>query len=264
MARDQQQLHEDAPQRTGQEKQSGEERQGAPDKDKPKSNEFQRLLAELLGAFALTVVAAGGIMVSTISHGEISLVAHYVAGGLIVGAMIYTLGSTSGAHFNPAVTLAFALRRDFPWRRVPGYWIAQLLGAVLASLLLRLLFGTVEHLGATLPHGGTTVSFIIEVLLTFLLVTVILGVTSKAELVGNNVAIAVGSTIILCGLFAGPISGASMNPARSLGPFLVTGQFGDAWIYVVGPFVGALLAVGMAWLLRGDTNPKAQKAAQGD
>lgn len=264
MARDQQQLRRDAPQITDMEKQPGNDRQEAQDKNKHQSNAFQRLLAELLGTFALTVVAAGGIIVSTISHGEVSLVAHYVAGGLVVAAMIYTLGGTSGAHFNPAVTLAFALRRDFPWRRVPGYWIAQLLGAVLASLLLRLLFGTVEHLGATLPHGGALVSFIIEILLTFLLVTVILGVTSKAELVGNNVAIAVGSTIVLCGLFAGPISGASMNPARSLGPFLVTGQLGDAWIYLIGPFVGALLAVGMAWLLRGDTNPKAQKAAQGD
>jgi len=264
MVRDQQQLHEDVPQNTEHEKHPDNDTKETADKNKRKSNEFQRFLAEALGTFALTVVAAGGIMVSTISHGEVSLVAHYVAGGLIVGAMIYTLGGTSGAHFNPVVTLAFALRRDFPWRRVPGYWIAQLLGAVLAALLLRLLFGTVEHLGATLPHGGAAVSCIVEVLLTFLLVTVILGVTSKAELVGNNVAIAVSSTIILCGLFAGPISGASMNPARSLGPFLVTGQLGDAWIYVVGPFVGALLAVGMAWLLRGDTNPKAQKAAQGE
>lgn len=264
MARDQQQLQQKAPQTTDQEKQPGGDSQEGTDKDKRKSNAFQRLLAEALGTFSLTVVAAGGIMVSTISHGEVNLVAHYVAGGLIVGAMIYTLGGTSGAHFNPAVTLAFALRRDFPWRRVPGYWIAQLIGGVLAALLLRVLFGTVEHLGATLPHGGIVVSFVIEILLTFFLVTVILGVTSKAELVGNNVAISVSSTIILCGLFAGPISGASMNPARSLGPFLVTGQLGDAWIYVVGPFVGSLLAVGMAWLLRGKTNPKARKAAQGE
>src|SRR5947209_12000988 len=185
MARDQQQLHRDALRMTDKEKQSGDERQEAPDKHKPKSNEFQRLLAEMLGAFALTVVAAGGIMVSTISHGEVNLVAHYVAGGLVVGAMIYTLGGTSGAHFNPVVTLAFELRRDFPWRRVPGYWLAQLLGAVLAALLLRLLFGTGEHLGATLPHGGAVVSCMIEVFLTFLLVTVILGVTSDPGLVGK-------------------------------------------------------------------------------
>src|SRR5947209_8378449 len=161
MARDQQQLHKDASEIIDAEKQPGDDRQKAPDKNKRKSTQLQCLLAELLGTFALTVVAAGGIMISTISHGEVSLVAHYVAGGLVVGAMIYTLGGTSGAHFNPVVTLAFALRRDFPWRRVPGYWLAQLLGAVLASLLLRLLFGTVEHLGATLPHGGTAVSFII-------------------------------------------------------------------------------------------------------
>ena len=264
MARDQQQLHENAPQMTDQEKHPNDDMQKAADKHKAPANEFQRLLAELLGTFALTVVSGGGIIVSTISHGEVGLVAHYVVAGLLIAAMIYTLGSTSGAHFNPVITLAFALRRDFPWKRVPGYWIAQLLGAVLASLLLRLLFGTVEQVGATLPHDGVGVAFIIEVLLTFLLVTVVLGVTSKAELVGNNVAIAVGSTIVLCGLFAGPISGASMNPARSLGPFLVSGQLADAWIYLVGPFVGALLAVGMAWLLRGGTTPQAQKAAQGD
>ena len=250
MARDQQQLHD--------------ETQKAADIHKPPANEYQRLLAEILGTFLLTLVAAGGIIISSISHGEVSPVAHYVAAGLLIAALIYALGSTSGAHFNPVITLAFALRRDFPWRRVPGYWIAQLLGAVLASLLLRQLFGTVEHLGATLPKGGTGVAFVMEILLTFLLVTVVLGVAAKAELVGNNVAIAVSSTIILCGLFAGPISGASMNPARSLGPFLVSGELGDAWIYIVGPFVGALLAVGMAILLRGGTTPAARKAAQGD
>jgi aquaporin Z len=147
---------------------------------------------------------------------------------------------------------------------VPGYWIAQLLGAVLAALLLRFLFGMVEDLGATLPHQGAAVACLMEALLTFLLVTVVLGVASKGELVGNNVALSVGSTIVLCGLFAGPISGASMNPARSLGPFLVSGQLADAWIYLVGPFAGALLAVSMAWLLRGGTTPQAVKAAKGD
>jgi aquaporin Z len=264
MARDQQQLHNDAPQISNQEQHPDDATQKAANKHKSQPNEYQRLLAEILGTFALTVVAAGGIIISSISHGEVNLTAHYVAAGLVIAALIYALGSTSGAHFNPVVTLAFALRRDFPWRRVPGYWIAQLLGAVLASLLLRQLFGTVEHLGATLPKGGAGVAFVMEILLTFLLVTVILGVVAKAELVGNNVAIAVGSTIVLCGLFAGPISGASMNPARSLGPFLVSGELGDAWIYIVGPFVGALLAVGMAILLRGETTPEARKAAQGD
>src|SRR5438067_7447687 len=179
MARDQQQLHENAPQMTEQEKHPNDDMQNAADKHKAPANEFQRLLAELLGTFALTVVSGGGIIVSAISHGEVGLVAHYVVAGLLIAAMIYTLGSTSGAHFNPVITLALALRRDYPWRRVPGYWIAQLLGAVLGALLLRLLFGTVEHLGATLPHAGTAVACIIEALLTFLLVTVVLGVSAK-------------------------------------------------------------------------------------
>jgi len=263
MARQQQQVN-DKPEIIDQHKNTGNSTQDASPLHKHPTNEFQRLLAEVLGTFALTFVSGGGIIISTISHGEIALVAHFVAAGLIIAAMIYALGSTSGAHFNPTITLAFAMRRDFPWKRVPGYWIAQLLGAVIAALVLRLLFGDVEHLGATQPHFGVILSCIMEVLLTFFLVTVVLGVAAKGELVGNNVAIAVGSTIVLCGLFAGPISGASMNPARSLGPFLVSGQLGDAWVYIVGPFAGALLAVGMAWLLRGGTTPEAIKAAKGD
>jgi aquaporin Z len=263
MVREQQRV-DDTPQITDQQEHPGNSTQDAAQLTKRPANEFQRLLAEVLGTFALTFVSGGGIIISTISHGEIALVAHFVAAGPIIVAMIYALGSTSGAHFNPTITLAFAMRRDFPWKRVPGYWIAQLLGAVVAAFLLRLLFGDVEHLGATLPHYGDILSCVMEVLLTFLLVTVVLGVAAKGELVGNNVAIAVGSTIVLCGIFAGPISGASMNPARSLGPFLVSGQLGDAWVYLVGPFAGALLAVGMAWLMRGRTTPEAVKAAKGD
>ena len=264
MARNQQQAYGDSHGITDQEKHPIDDTQKAADTHKHPANEFQRLLAEALRTFALTVVSAGGIIISAISHGEVSSVAHFVAAGLLIMAMIYALGRTSGAHFNPAITLGLALRRDFPWRRVRGYWIAHLLGAVVAALLLRLLFGMVEHLGATEPHQGAVIACSMEALLTFFLVTVVLGVAAKGELVGNNVAIAVGSTIVLCGLFAGPISGASMNPARSLGPFLVSGQLGDAWIYVVGPLVGTLLAVGMAWLLRGGTTPQALKAAQGE
>lgn len=264
MAREKQQLNNDTHQITDQEKHPIDDMQKASDHHVRPANEFQRLVAELVGTFALTFVAAGGVIISAISHGEVSPAAHFVAPGLLIMAMIYTLGSTSGAHLNPMITLAFALRHDFPWRRVPGYWLAQLLGAVFAALLLRLLFGMVEHLGATLPHQGAVIACVMEALLTFLLVTVVLGVATKGELTGNNVAIAVGGTIVLCGLFAGPISGASMNPARSLGPFLVSGQLGDAWIYLVGPFVGTLLAVGMAWLLRGGTTPRAVQAAKGD
>jgi len=167
-------------------------------------------------------------------------------------------------HFNPAVTLAFALRRDFPWRRVPGYWAVQIGGAVLAVLLLRAILGPVGDLGATRPHHGTLAAFGMETVLSVLLVTVILGTATDHHLVGHNAALAVGATIALDGLFAAPISGASMNPARSLGPALVSGQLADAWIYVAGPLLGALVAVGVAWLLRGGTTPDAVKAASGD
>lgn len=227
-------------------------------------DESRRLLAELLGTFALVLVAAGGEVIAAISGGEVSHAARAVAPGLLVMAMIYTLGSQSGAHFNPVVTLAFTLRQDFPWKRVPGYWGAQLIGAVLAALLLRALFGTAGQLGATLPRHGIMEALVMEAVLTFLLVTVILGTATNHRLTGPNAAIAVGGTIALLGLFAGPVSGASMNPARSLGPFLVSGQLADAWIYIVGPLAGGILAVLVAWLLRGRTTSEAVETAKGD
>ncbi len=224
----------------------------------------RQLLAELLGTFALTLVAAGGPVIGAASGTAVGLPALVVAPALLVMAMIYTVGNLSGAHFNPAVTLAFALRKDFPWRRVPGYCATQLVGATLAALLLRALFGRVGHLGATLPHLGARVSLVMEIVLTFLLITVILGTASNHKLVGHVAALAVGGTIALDGLFAAPISGASMNPARSFGPDLVGGQLGTYWIYLVGPVAGALLAVLMAWLLRGGTSTHAIAVAQGE
>ena len=225
---------------------------------------LRRLLAEVLGTFLLTLVAAGGNVIAAASGGAVSQNARVVAPALLVMAMIYTVGNLSGAHFNPVVTLAFAIRRDFPWRRVLPYWLAQLIGAVLAVLLLRSLFGLAGHLGETLPHQGVLLSLIMEMVLTFTLLTVILGTATNHKLVGHNAALAVGGTIALTGLFAAPISGASMNPARSLGPFLVAGQLADAWIYIVGPLVGGLLAVGVAWLLRGGTTKYAIEAATGE
>jgi len=174
-------------------------------------DELRRLLAELLGTFALILVAAGGDVIATISGGAVSPAARAVAPALLVMAMIYTLDSKSGAHYNPAVTLAFTLRRDFPWSRVQGYWGAQMVGVVFAAFLLRLLFGLAGHLGATLPHYGTIEAIVMEVLLTFLLITVILGTATNHRLTGPNAAIAVGGFIALAGLFAAPISGASMK-----------------------------------------------------
>jgi len=178
---------------------------------------LRRLLAELLGTFALTLVAAGGPVMAAATNTPANLPGLVVAPALLVMALIYSLGNLSGAHFNPVVTLAFSLRQDFPWGRVPGYWAVQLVGAVLAALLLRALFGTVGHLGATLPHHGQLASVAMEAVLTFLLLTVILATATNHGLVGHNAALAVGGTIALDGLFAAPISGASMNPARSFG-----------------------------------------------
>lgn len=235
-----------------------------PARDDIEATPARRLLAELIGTFALTLVAAGALVISAVNGGVPGFAAQVVSPGLLVMAMIYTIGPTSGAHINPVVTLAFALRRDFPWRRVPSYWIAQLLGSVLAALFLLGLFGDRASLGATLPHHGLMPSFVLEISLTFLLVTVILATAANAKVVGPNAALAVGATVALDGLFAGPISGASMNPARSFGPAMLSGHAGTFWIYVLGPLVGSMLAVVAAWLLRGPTNPAAESVATGE
>ncbi len=225
----------------------------------------RRVLAELFGTFMLTLVAAGGDVIELASGHELGHAAKMVAPGLVVMAMIYTLGEVSGAHINPAVSLAFAIRRSFPWKRIPGYWAAQLIGATLAALFLRMLFGNIAHLGATRPDPklGMFTSFWMEVVLTALLMTVILGTAEHHRLVGPNAAIAVGSTVALDGLFASPVSGASMNPARSLGPALVNGSLEHIWIYIAGPILGALLAVAVAWVLHGSPKPSEMKAAKG-
>jgi aquaporin Z len=224
----------------------------------------RRLTAELLGTFALTFVAAGGDVIAAATGRPTGGPAQVIAPALLVMAMIYSFGPISGAHFNPVVTAAFALRGDFPWGRVPGYLVAQFVGAVLAAALLRVLFGLSGHLGVTLPRHGVTTSLVMEIVLTFILVTVILATAANYKVVGHNAALAVGATIALDGLFAGPISGASMNPARSLGPALVAARLGDVWVYLVGPLLGALIAVGIAWYLRGSGSPYAHKAATGD
>jgi len=176
-----------------------------------------------------------------------------VAPGLMVMAIILFMGAVSGAHLNPAVTLAFTLRRDFPWRRVPGYVLAQLAGATLACLFLWAVYGKIGMLGATEPGIGISDSqaMLTELVLTVGLASTILGTASRAQNVGALSAVAVGGYIVLAGLWSSPVSGASMNPARSLAPDLVLGRFTHLWVYLVGPLVGAAIAVGIAWLLRG-------------
>jgi aquaporin Z len=229
--------------------------------------EWRRLFSEFLGTFLLVLVGAGGAVIDAASGGQIGRAAGVAAPGLLVMAVILFMGTVSGAHLNPAVTLAFSLRGDFPWRRVPGYIVVQLVGAVSAVLVLRLLFGDIGGLGATLPGTGftDTEAVVVEFLLTLGLVSTILGTASSAQNVGQLSALAVGGYIVLAGLWSSPVSGASMNPARSFGPALVSGDFSSYWVYLVGPILGAAAAVGLAMLLRGrggDAGGRA--AARGD
>lgn len=229
--------------------------------------EGRRLFSELFGTFLLVLVAVGGGMVSQRFGGSaVPYGALVVAPALMVAAIILFMGAVSGAHLNPAVSIAFALRGDFPWRRVPAYVVAQLLGAVLATLLLRGLIGEQGAAGLTLPGAGisTTTAMFWEVVLTVGLVSTILGVSSGAQQLGPIAAIGVGSYIALAGLWGSPVSGASMNPARSLGPAFVLGDWTSWWAYLVGPIVGGALAVGIAYVLRGPGGGSSGRdAAQG-
>ncbi|HTU74074.1 MAG TPA: aquaporin [Trebonia sp.] len=227
--------------------------------------EWRRLAAEAVGTFLLVLAAAGAGTVGAASHGLVGRPAAVIAPGVMVLAMIYTIGETSGAHLNPAVTVAFATRGNFPWSRVPGYLASQFLGAVGAAGVLRLLFGGAIRAGLTVPAtwAGTVTALSVEILLTFGLVTVILGTASGSRNVGHNAAIAVGGYVALAGLWASPVSGASMNPARSLGPAFIAGDLRDWWVYVAGPLAGGLLAVALAWVLRGHPSKAASEAAQG-
>jgi len=216
--------------------------------------EGRRLFSELLGTFFLVLVAVGGGMVNARFGGNaVPYGAKVVAPALMVAAIILFMGTVSGAHLNPAVSCAFALRGDFPWRRVPAYVVAQFLGAILATLLLWGLIGKQGSAGLTLPGSGisTTTAMLWELVLTTGLVSVILGTASGAQQIGTLAAVGVGSYIALAGLWGSPVSGASMNPARSLGPALVLGDWTSWWAYLVGPVAGGVLAVGIAYVLRG-------------
>jgi aquaporin Z len=223
---------------------------------------WRRLLAELVGTLLLTFVAAGGDTIEAATHQPLGHAAKVVAPGLMVMALIYAIGGLSGAHLNPAVTLAFSLRGDFPPRRVAPYIAAQIAGAILAALLLLVIYGNVGHLGATLPHLGSGTALATEIILTAALLLIILGTAAAGpRLVGHNSALAVGATIALLGLIASPVSGASMNPARSLGPALIGGNMGTYWIYLVGPLCGAVIALALATAFYGRPAGHEQAAA---
>jgi MIP family channel proteins len=209
------------------------------------------LLAEFIGTFFLVFAGTSAIVVDSITH-AVTHVGVSLVFGLVITALIYALGHVSGAHFNPAVTIGFWALGEFPGRRVPLYAAAQLLAAIAASSAVLGLFGRTGSLGVTVPQGAPAVSLVLEVLMTFLLVIVIFGSAVHAKAVKSFAGIAIGGTIGLDALFGGPVSGASMNPARSLGPALVSGMWADQWIYVAGPLLGALLAVGAYRLMTGE------------
>jgi aquaporin Z len=228
------------------------------------SFEGRRLFSELLGTFFLVLVAVGGGMVSARFGGNaVPYTAKVVAPALMVAAIILFMGTVSGAHLNPAVSCAFAARGDFPWKRVPAYVVAQFLGAILATLLLWALIGKQGSAGLTLPGPGigAGTALLWEMVLTAGLVSVILGTASGAQQIGALAAVGVGSYIALAGLWGSPVSGASMNPARSLGPALVLNDWTAWWAYLIGPVAGGIIAVGFAYILRGPGGGRSGRAA---
>ena len=229
--------------------------------------EWRRLFSELLGTFFLVLAAAGGGMMGHAFPGVISHTAAVTAPALTVLAIILFMGKISGAHLNPAVSIAFALRCDFPWWRVPGYIITQLAGATLSALFLRAVINVSASCGSNYPAKGYSAgaAFWMELILTTGLVSVILGTASGAQNVSIIGAFGVGSYIALAGLWGSPISGASMNPARTFGPDLASTTFTSYWVYIAGPIAGAVVAVGIAFVLRGRGGGKSSAgAAQGD
>jgi aquaporin NIP len=206
---------------------------------------MKRLVAEIFGTFVLVFAGTGAIIVNEVSHGAVTHVGISLTFGLIVLALVYAIGDVSGAHINPAVTLGFFVARKFAGRDVIPYIVSQCAGAIVASLVWRLLFPEQSNLGATVPAGSAVQSLVLEILLTLILMFVVLSVSTGAKEKGIMAGVAVGAVIALEAMFAGPICGASMNPARSLGPALVALNLNDLWIYLVAPPLGAILAVGI-------------------
>jgi aquaporin NIP len=211
------------------------------------------LAAELVGTFALVFAGCGAVMVDAKTHalGHVGVAFSF---GLVIMVMIYAVGHISGAHFNGAVTLAFALSRHFPWPRALGYWAAQLLGALTAAALLRGSLGDIADVGTTQPAGSQGQSFLWELVMSFFLMFVIMAVATDTRAAGEAAAIAIGGTIGLDALFGGPISGASMNPMRSLGPALVSGNLHALWLYILAPLLGASLGAVTYHLIRGEAS----------
>ena len=207
------------------------------------TNSMKKYVAEALGTFALVFCGTGAMVINQQTNGGVTHVGISITFGFIVMAMIYTLGNISGAHLNPAVTIAFTLAKRFQLKQVLPYVVAQLAGAILASLALKYLFPTNQTLGATLPTGSEMQSFILEFILTFFLMLVIINVASGSKEQGMFAGLAIGSTVLLEAMFAGPICGASMNPARSIAPALISGHLEHLWLYIVATITGAALSI---------------------
>jgi aquaporin NIP len=213
---------------------------------------LRTLTAEAIGTFALVFAGCGAVMVDSKTH-QLGHVGVAISFGLVIMFGIYAVGHISGAHFNPSVTLAFAFSRHFPWSRAVGYWGAQLVGALAAAVILRGSLGNVADVGATLPSGSQGQAFLWELILTFFLMFVVMAVATDTRAVGEAAAIAIGGTVGLDAMFGGPITGASMNPARSIGPALVSGNLHALWLYIAAPICGASLAALTYQFVRGET-----------
>ena len=213
---------------------------------------MKKYISEFIGTFSMIFCGTGAMTVNEVTGGEVTHVGIAITWGLIVMAMIYAFGETSGAHFNPAVTIAFAFAKKFSWKEVPKYIVAQILGAFAASLLLWYLFPASENLGATIPTVDVWRAFVLELLLTFFLMVVIINVSTGSKEMGIIAGIAVGGVVLLEAMFAGPITNASMNPARSIAPNIVSGNIDGLWLYILAPILGALLAVVSCKLIKED------------
>lgn len=203
----------------------------------------KRFISEIIGTFALVFCGTGAMVINDFTGGTVTHVGVAITFGLIVMGMIYAFGDISGAHMNPAVTIGFAYAKKFPWKEVPSYVLAQLIGAFLASGILLYLFPESQTLGATVPGLSALKVFILEIILSFFLMVVIINVSTGSKEIGLVAGIAIGSVVLLEAMFAGPISGASMNPARSIAPAVVSGNIADLWIYIFAPIIGCVLAV---------------------
>jgi len=228
--------------------------------------EWRRVFAEVWGIFLLVVASAGGVLAHDVFPDKVNPAMAVAAPGVATTVIIYMLGDVSGAHLNPAVTLGFALRGNFPWLRVPGYVAAQFAGGIAAAAFMRLLFGLADNLGSNVPGPGVSgpIAVLVEAVLTTGLMVTILGSASGARNVGPNAALAVGGYTLVAKFWAWPLTGASMNPARTFGPDLMRGELTHTWIYFAGPLIGAVAAVGIEWLLKGPPTESGDRAAQGE